>query len=79
MKSVAVAVALFVLTVLEILAGLVAGSVALVSLIVESIARGLAVGADATARRCGTAAVLPQLRVELSGLFSATTPAGGVR
>jgi uncharacterized membrane protein len=68
---------LFLLTVLEILLGLVAGSVALVSLIVESIARGVAAGAHAMSRRCGTAAVLPQLRTELSGLFSATTPAGG--
>lgn len=79
MKRAVVVSVLFVLTVLEILLGLVAGSVALVSLITESVARGISAGANAVARRCGTAAVLPQLRVELSGLFSATTPAGGVR
>lgn len=74
-----VVITLFTLTVLEILLGLVAGSVALVSLITESIARGVAAGAYAMSRRCGTAAVLPQLRTELRGLFSATSPAGGVR
>lgn len=78
MKRALTVAALFVLTVLEILLGLVAGSVALLSLIVEGIARGISAGANAMTRRCGAAAVLPQLRVDLSSLFSATTPAGGV-
>lgn len=71
---------LFVLTVLELALGLVAGTVALLSLITETIARAVAGLDEAFARRFRLARVSPKLRKELADvLYGIATPAGGTR
>ncbi|WP_318209855.1 hypothetical protein [Streptomyces sp. SJL17-1] len=71
---------LFVLTVLELTLGLVAGTVALLSLITETIARAVAGLDDRFARRFRLARVSPKLRKELADvLYGIATPAGGTR
>jgi hypothetical protein len=72
-------IALFVLTVLEMLLGLIAGTVALVSLITETLARATAAGGDSFARRFRLTPVSPRLRTELANVLSgmANTPAAG--
>ncbi|MGW4850801.1 hypothetical protein ACWEPZ_06135 [Streptomyces sp. NPDC004288] len=72
---------LFVLTVLELSLGLVAGTVALVSLITETIARAVAGLDERFARRFRLTRVSPKLRRELADVLYGitTTPAGGTR
>ncbi|MFI9290827.1 hypothetical protein [Streptomyces gardneri] len=71
---------LFVLTVLELALGLLAGTVALASLITETIARTVASLDEAFARRFRLARVSPKLRKELADvLYGIATPAGGTR
>ena len=73
--------ALFLLTVLEMVFGLVAGSIALASLITETAARATAAGGDWFARRSGLTPVSPRLRTELANVLSgiANPVAGGTR
>ncbi|MFJ8659295.1 hypothetical protein [Streptomyces sp. NPDC093795] len=79
MKSLAQTV-LFVLTVLELALGLLAGTVALLSLITETIARAVAGLDEAFARRFRLDRVSPKLRQELADvLYGIATPAGGTR
>ncbi|MEE1813729.1 hypothetical protein PUR59_01565 [Streptomyces sp. SP18ES09] len=72
---------LFVLTVLELSLGLVAGVVALVSLITETVARAVAGLDERFARRFRISRVSPKLRQEIADvLYGITmTPAGGTR
>ncbi|MFE6066472.1 hypothetical protein [Streptomyces sp. NPDC056525] len=71
---------LFVLTVLELVLGLLAGTVALLSLITETIARAVAGLDERFARRFRLARVSPKLRKELADvLYGIATPAGGTR
>ncbi|MFB6630672.1 hypothetical protein ACFCWY_12300 [Streptomyces sp. NPDC056362] len=72
---------LFVLTVLELSLGLVAGVVALVSLITETVARAVAGLDERFARRFRISRVSPKLRQELADVLYGitTTPAGGTR
>ncbi|MFI8767308.1 hypothetical protein ACIGN6_20670 [Streptomyces sp. NPDC053792] len=72
---------LFVLTVLELALGLLAGTVALVSLITETVARAVAGLDERFARRFRIARVSPKLRKELADVLYGitTTPAGGTR
>ncbi|MEU1863258.1 hypothetical protein [Streptomyces gardneri] len=71
---------LFVLTVLELALGLLAGTVALLSLITETVARAVARLDEAFARRFRLARVSPKLRKELAVvLYGIATPAGGTR
>ncbi|MFB6631985.1 hypothetical protein ACFCWY_18980 [Streptomyces sp. NPDC056362] len=72
---------LFVLTVLELSLGLVAGTVALVSLITETVARAVAGLDERFARRFRLTRVSPKLRQELADVLYGitTTPAGGAR
>lgn len=80
MKTLAQTV-LFVLTVLELALGLVAGTVALLSLITETIARAVAGLDERFARRFRLAHISPTLRKELADVLYGitTTPAGGTR
>ncbi|MFD3535563.1 hypothetical protein [Streptomyces sp. NPDC058664] len=79
MKSLAQTV-LFVLAVLELALGLLAGTVALLSLITETIARAAAAADERFARRFRLDRVSPKLRQELADvLYGITTPAGGTR
>ncbi len=73
--------ALFVLTVLEMALGLVAGTAALVSVITEMVARATAAGGDTFARRFRLSPVSPRLRTELATVLSgiANPAAGGTR
>jgi divalent metal cation (Fe/Co/Zn/Cd) transporter len=72
---------LFLLAVLEATAGLVAGSVALASLITDAAARALSAGAAGFARRYGAQPMTPKLRDQLAAVLSTTTTTstGGVR
>ncbi|GGZ19709.1 hypothetical protein [Streptomyces nitrosporeus] len=71
---------LFLLTVLEMALGVIAGSIALVSLITETVARATAAGADSFARHARLTPTSPRLREELAALLSTmATPAGGNR
>ena len=71
---------LFVLTVLELSLGLVAGAVALLSLITETIARAIAAADERFAKRFRLARVSPRLRKELADvLYGIATPTGGTR
>ncbi|MFJ3499792.1 hypothetical protein [Streptomyces sp. NPDC090135] len=72
---------LFLLTVLELALGLLAGTVALLSLITETIARAVAGLDEAFARRFRLARISPKLRTELADVLYGitTTPAGGTR
>ncbi|MFI8398725.1 hypothetical protein ACIGG5_00545 [Streptomyces sp. NPDC085463] len=71
---------LFVLTVLELALGLVAGAVALLSLVTETIARAATAVDEHFARRFRLARVSPKLRKELADvLYGIATPAGGSR
>ncbi|MFF7438706.1 hypothetical protein [Streptomyces sp. NPDC008122] len=72
---------LFVLTVLELSLGLLAGTVALASLITETIARAVAGLDERFARRFRLVRVSPKLRKELADVLYGitTTPAGGTR
>ncbi|MFC9338822.1 hypothetical protein ACFT0G_03720 [Streptomyces sp. NPDC057020] len=74
-------VLLFVLTVLELSLGLLAGTVALLSLITETIARAVTRLDERFARRFRLARVSPKLRKELADVLYGitTTPAGGTR
>ncbi|MGK4586036.1 hypothetical protein [Kitasatospora sp. HPMI-4] len=75
------AIPLFVLALLEIVFGVVAGCVALVGLVAELLARYTSAGAAALAGRLGVEPIAPRLRQELARLLfaSMTTPAGGAR
>ena len=72
---------LFVLTVLEMTLGIIAGSIALASLITETVARAAAAGGDTFARRFRLTPVSPRLRTELATVLSgiANPAAGGTR
>ncbi|WP_331717684.1 hypothetical protein OG264_39655 (plasmid) [Streptomyces xanthophaeus] len=74
-------IALFVLTVLGMVLGVIAGTVALVSLITEFAARATAAGGDSLARRFRLDPISPRLRTELAQLLAgiATPAAGGPR
>ncbi|MFJ9094620.1 hypothetical protein ACIRIR_24305 [Streptomyces globisporus] len=74
-------VALFVLVVLEMAAGLIAGSVALASLITEAAARTVSAGTQGLARRVGVEPISLKLREELAAVLAttATTTSGGTR
>jgi hypothetical protein len=70
--------ALFVLIVLELTLGLIAGSAALVSVITEMVARATAAGSDSFARRFRVSPVSPRLRTELATVLSGiANPASG--
>ncbi|TJZ41195.1 hypothetical protein FCH28_37550 [Streptomyces piniterrae] len=73
--------ALFLLTVLEMTLGVIAGTVALISLITEMVARATAAGGDMFARRFRLSPVSPRLRTELANVLSgiANPAAGGTR
>ena len=73
--------ALFLLTVLEMALGLIAGTAALVSVITEMVARATAAGGDTFARRFRLSPVSPRLRTELATVLSgiANPAAGGTR
>ncbi|MEU8741872.1 hypothetical protein [Streptomyces halstedii] len=72
--------ALFLLTVLEMALGVLAGTIALVSLITETVARAAAVGGDSFARHFRLTPTSPRLREELAALLSTmANPAGGTR
>ncbi|MDQ0689026.1 hypothetical protein QFZ56_008072 [Streptomyces achromogenes] len=73
--------ALFLLTVLEMTLGLIAGAAALVSVITEMVARATAAGGDSFARRSRISPVSPRLRTELATVLSgiANPAAGGTR
>ncbi|MEU3520189.1 hypothetical protein ABZ770_33810 [Streptomyces sp. NPDC006654] len=75
----AISFLLFLLAVLEMTAGVIAGSVALASLITEGIARALAAGNSRFARRYGASPVTARLREELAAVLSTTTGTGGAR
>ncbi|MFD7980850.1 hypothetical protein [Streptomyces sp. NPDC059071] len=70
---------LFVLTVLEFALGLVAGAVALASLITETIARAATAADEAFARRYRLARVSPKLRSEIATVLSGIAAPGGTR
>lgn len=72
-------VALFVLAVLEIVAGLLAGSAALASLVTEALARTTSAGARAFARRAGARPMTLRLRADLAAVLSTAVPEGGSR
>ena len=73
--------ALFLLTVLEMALGLIAGTAALVSVITEMVARATAAGGDTFARRFRLSPVSPRLRTELATVLSgiANPATGGTR
>lgn len=73
--------ALFLLTVIELLLGLLAGSMALASLVTEVVARASSAGSVAFARRARLSPVTPRLRNDVAALlFGATAaPAGGAK
>ncbi|MEU9595040.1 hypothetical protein ACFCX6_35685 [Streptomyces sp. NPDC056353] len=73
--------ALFLLTVLEMTLGVIAGVAALVSVITEMTARATAAGGDTFARRARVRPVSPRLRTELATVLSgiANPAAGGTR
>lgn len=77
----AVQILLFLLVVLEMAAGLLAGSVALASLITEAVARTVSAGAQGLARRAGVEPISLKLREELAAVLAttATTTSGGTR
>ncbi|MFF3840787.1 hypothetical protein [Streptomyces sp. NPDC001930] len=72
---------LFVLTVLELALGLLAGTVALLSLVTETLARATTAVDERFARRFRLTRVSPKLRKELADVLYGitTTPAGGTR
>ncbi|SHK56138.1 hypothetical protein [Actinacidiphila paucisporea] len=73
---------LFLLTVLEMAAGLVAGCVALAGLIAEATARALSAGTSGFARRFNVQPVTPRLRNGLAAVLDTPAPtgaAGGAR
>lgn len=73
--------ALFLLTVLEMSLGVIAGTAALVSVITEMTARATAAGSDSFARRVHVRPVSPRLRAELATVLSgiADPASGGTR
>ncbi|MFD5428514.1 hypothetical protein [Streptomyces sp. NPDC127084] len=73
--------ALFLLTVLEMTLGVIAGVAALVSVITEMVARATAAGGDTFARHCRVRPISPRLRTELATVLSgiANPAAGGTR
>ncbi|MFI1294345.1 hypothetical protein ACH4VM_39255 [Streptomyces sp. NPDC020792] len=77
MRTSLVHVALFVLAVLEIVAGLVAGSAALASLTTEALARATSAGARAFARRAGVDPMSLRLRADLAAVLSTSTATEG--
>jgi hypothetical protein len=72
-------VALFVLAVLEILAGLIAGSAALASLMTEGLARTVSAGARSFSRWTGVDPMSLRLRADLEAVLSTTATEGGSR
>ncbi|MFE5549202.1 hypothetical protein ACFQ71_36010 [Streptomyces sp. NPDC056534] len=72
---------LFLLTVLELALGLLAGVVALLSLVTETLARAATAVDERFARRLRLTRISPKLRKELADVLYGitTTPAGGTR
>ncbi|MET9366078.1 hypothetical protein ABZX93_34980 [Streptomyces sp. NPDC006632] len=81
MKRALAYLALFLLTVLEMTLGLIAGAAAMVSVITEMVARATAAGGDNFARRVRICPVSPRLRTEMANVLSglANPAAGGTR
>ncbi|WP_420169086.1 hypothetical protein [Streptomyces violaceoruber] len=80
MRSFVVQAVLVLLTVLEMVAGLIAGSVALASLITEAVARAASAGTTQFARRAGADPVSLRLRDELAAVLATTiSTQGGTR
>ncbi|MBP5942585.1 hypothetical protein [Streptomyces acidiscabies] len=81
MKRALAHLALFVLMVLEMTLGVIAGIAALVSVITEMVARATAAGGDTFARRVRVRPISPRLRTELATVLSgiANPAAGGTR
>jgi hypothetical protein len=81
MKRALAHLALFLLTVLEMTLGVIAGIAALVSVITEMTARATAAGGDTFARRARLRPVSPRLRTEMANVLSglANPAAGGTR
>ncbi|MEV5787584.1 hypothetical protein AB0L42_42535 [Streptomyces sp. NPDC052287] len=71
--------ALFLLAALEMLAGLLAGSAALVSLTTEAFARSVTAISQGFSRRVGVGPMAPRLRAELPAVLSVTEPEGASR
>ena len=72
-------VSLFVLTLLGMSLGVIAGTVALASVITESAARASLAGADRFADRFHLSRISPQLRDDLARLLATDTPKDGTR
>lgn len=79
MRTSLVHLALFVLAVLEILAGLIAGSAALASLTTEALARVVSAGARSFSRWAGVDPMSLRLRADLAAALSTTATEGGSR
>lgn len=81
MRTSLVHLALFVLAVLEILAGLIAGSAALASLTTEAFARAVSAGTRSFSRWVGVDPMSLRLRAGLAEVLSTSTTAteGGSR
>ena len=74
------AIPLFVLALLELVFGIVAGCVAIAALVVEMLARGTSAGAAKLGGALGVDPVAPRLRQELAQLLLVgAAPAGGAR
>ncbi|WP_331764372.1 hypothetical protein [Streptomyces sp. NBC_01506] len=71
----ALQIALFLLTVLEMTAGVIAGVVALASLITEAGARVLSLGSQRVAAYAGLAPLSLRLRDDLATVLSTSAPA----
>jgi hypothetical protein len=71
--------ALFLLAVLEMVAGLIAGSAALVSLTTEALARSASAASQGFSRRVGVDPMALKLRADLAAVLSVTTPEGASR
>lgn len=78
MRTIAQA-ALFLLTVIEMLLGLVAGSMALASLLTEVAARASSAGNEAFARHARLSPVTPRLRNDVASLLFGAAHAGGAK
>jgi hypothetical protein len=72
-------VALFVLVVLEMAAGLIAGSAALVSLLTEAVARSASAASRGFSRRVGIDPMALRLRADLAAVLSVNAPEGASR
>ncbi|MFJ4562107.1 hypothetical protein ACIP4Q_39380 [Streptomyces massasporeus] len=79
MKAALLHLVLFVLAVLEIVAGLIAGSAALASLTTEALARTVSAGARSFSRWAGVDPMSLRLRSDLAAALSTTATEGASR